>query len=297
MRAKRWQADRFLRAAAEAKKYAEVFPDSANAPEATRLEAKNIFQAAMAGDVSQEGRAQEILGRARVDQKLSSKARLELVALSELVRLRPLFPDRDKFLPAYEQSIRNQIMEFPKEPAAYESFLRFAENLPEEADTVKLATEIATRMPAPDSVKAAANDVLAKHALVGQPIAPLLAAATGKASSDALVQGRSVVVYTWSAQSPGSIAAAQNLAKSLPATVQLIGVNLDADGTAAKEAASKDSLPGQQFYDSRGFDGPLAQALKLRRYGEVYVTDSSGVIRTVSAQKGDLTAKLGYAAR
>lgn len=302
VRARKWQAERFLKAAEEAKAFAKDFPDSDHALEATRLEAKNILQAAMAGDVSQEGRARELLGQIRVDERLPARARLEVVALSELVRLRPLFPDREKFLPAYEQAIRNQIMEFSTEPAAYESLLRFAENLPVEADTVRVAQEIATEMPAPESVKAAAREVLAKNALVGQPLDGLLESAIGKTPDLRLVgsgqrQTGGTVIYTWSLQSAGSMAAAKNLAKMLPANVTLLGVNVDKDEADAKAVAEKEALPGKQLYDARGYDGAVAQALKLRKLGEVYVIDTRGVIRSVSAQHGDLTAKLGYASK
>lgn len=295
VRARRWIADRFLQAAAAAKAFAAEYPESAHAREAVRLEGKNILQAAMAGDVSQEARGREILKDIRGENTLPAKDRFELVALSELVRLRPLFPDRDRFLPAYEESIRNQIIEFPKETAPYESLLRFAENLPDEAETRRIAQEIAERMPAPTGVKAAAGEALTKLDLVGQSLAALLRGAAGWADDEVSSRKGGIVLYTWSAQSPGSMAAAKNIAQRLPPTVQIIGVNLDTDVATAKAAAASEQLPGQQFYDDRGLDGPIAQALKLRRLGEVYVADATGTIRSVSAQRGDLSAKMGFA--
>ncbi len=106
---------------------------------------------------------------------------------------------------------------------------------------------------------------------------------------------RGVILYTWSASVAGSLALGRDLARVAPTGSLLVGLNVDADPAAAEAAAETGKLPGEQIYDPRGFDGPLAQALQLRRLGEVYVADRKGILRSVNARRGDLAGKIGQA--
>lgn len=294
--ARREQAARFLQAADEARAFVEKNPGHAKTPEARRLEAKNLLQAAMAGDNSREGEAATVLQTVRGDATLPAKARLEVVALADIVRLRPLARDRVKFLAAHEKSAHGLIAEFPGEPAAYEGLLRLAESHPEDAEAIRIAGDI-LKMPAPDGVKTAARQLLDRQALVGKSLPALADAALGKSNLISAAEGKGTILYTWASWSPGSIAAAKNLAKNASAGVRLVGINLDQDTAAAQALAKSEGLAGEQLYDGRGLESPLAQALKLGRVGEVYVASRQGELRSVSAQRGDLTAKLGAADR
>lgn len=291
---RRQTGERFRAAAERAKAFREQYPDSVQAAEAKQIEAKSLLNAALAGDNSQEARASSLVAEIRRDERLPAKVRMQTAALANIVSIRPMARERVKYLAAHEQAARDLIAEFPAEAGAYEGLLRLAENHPEDAEAVRIAGDV-VRMAPMTKVKADARVVLDRHALVGQSLRGIVEQAIGQNSAMDATVGRGVILYTWSVLSPGSVAMAKNLAKSAPATVRLVGINLDQDVAGAQGMASDQALPGDQLYDARGLEGPLAQALKLRRAGEVYVADSRGVIRSVSAQRGDLTGKLGYA--
>lgn len=128
-------------------------------------------------------------------------------------------------------------------------------------------------------------------------IADIARAALGADNVISATHGRGIILYAWATTSPGSIAAAKNLARTAAAGVRVIGVNLDQDVAAAQARALSEGLSDDQLYDARGVESPLAQALKFTRPGEVYVASPRGELSSVSASRGDLTAKRGAAAQ
>ena len=293
---RRQQADRFLLAADKAGAFAAANASHARADEARGIEAKALLQAAMAGDASQQARADGLVTSLRHDGKLAARTRLELVALADIVRLRPLGADRDRFTAAHEEAARALIAEFPEEPGGYERLLRQAENHFDDAAAVRIARDVA-QMTAPAGIREAARVILERHALAGQSLREIARQALGEGNLITAVQDRGIILYTWSSAVAGSITTGKDLARMAPTEALLVGINVDADTTAAVAVAQAEKLSGEQLYDARGFDSALAQALKLRRVGEVYVADQKGIIRSVSARRGDLTAKMGWAGK
>ena len=169
-------------------------------------------------------------------------------------------------------------------------------NHPDDAESVRIAVDLEA-MPAPAAVKATAREVRERQSLVGRSLTALAEAAGGKDNPLAATGGRGVVLYAWATWSPGSIALARRLPQLVPAGVTLIGVNLDTDLAAAKSLAQGESLPGEQLYDEHGMAGPLALALKLTAAPQLYVADKTGVIRAVTADRGNISAKLAAAVR
>lgn len=292
----------FLRTAGMARAFSEGNPMDPRAGEARLIEARSLLQAAMAGDSpstaadpSREARVRALVDEVRRDRTMPVKTRYDLVALSEVVRLRPLLRNRVEFLKAREQSAHGLIAEFPGEAGGYEVLLQLAENHPDDAEGERVAREIG-EMPAPESVKVRARCLVERQALVGRSLLEIARVALGEDNAIVSARGQGIILYTWATTSPGSISAAKFLTGRGPvAGVRLIGLNLDRDVEAARAAARNAGLPGEQICDPRGLEGPLAQALKLNRPGEVYVASPQGELRSVSASRGDLTAKLGSA--
>ena len=296
IKAQRKQADRFLSTADRAKAFRAKYPDKPEVVQAKSLEAKSLLSAALAADNSQMARTAALVADIRADPRVPAKARLEVAALSETVRLQPMMQDQNKFLAASEASVRNLIAEFPGEAGGYDALFRIAQGQSDEAKGIVLAQEVMT-MPAPASVKELVQVFLDRQALVGQSLPKIANTALGSGNVISAVQGKPIILYSWASWNPGSIAWAKNLNKLAPTGAVLIGVNLDTDPAAAKSLAQTESLPGSQVYDGRGFDSPLVRSLKLTTAVHVYVTNASGVIREVSAQRGDFTAKFVSAIR
>lgn len=287
-------ATHYRRIADEAKAFADRHPADPRAAEARCLEALSLLQAAMSGDDSGQARAMALIDEVRKDVRVPKKERARAAALSDIVRLRPQIGNWKLFVAGHEASARNLIAEFPDEAVGFEALLRVAENHPEDAQAAALAREIVA-MPAPAGVKTAAEELVSRHALVGQSLLAIAVATLGNDHALTGMKGRPIVLYTWSAERPGSVTRAKQLATFVPRETWLVGVNLDRDTEQARVLATKEGLPGEQIYDARGSDGPLATALKLRKPGQIYVTDSRGEIREVAAQQGNISAKLSPA--
>ncbi len=285
--ARRELAARFARGAAAARQFVELFPEHPRALDARRAELSGLLNAAIAGDNSQEARAQSLLAELRRDERVAGRDRVKLVMQSSVLRLRPLGRDRQRFLSEYEKTSRDILAEFPDEAAAYEGFLRFATQHPDDLHGRKLAAELLS-MPAPASVKAEASQYLARFDLLGKSLSKILTEAVGVETSK--LDGITVV-YAWASWSPGSMALAKELS-SAAGGIRLIGVNLDTDVAAAKSAASAAGLAGEQIFDERGRFAPLAQALQFDSAPLAYIADRSGAIKEVSAHRGDFAAKL-----
>lgn len=266
------------------------------AKEAGRIAARSLLQAALAGNASRVGEAKALVEEIRRDQSQPAGDRLDLSVLAEAVRLRPQAGNRREFLAAHESSARALIGEFPREPGAYRALLRAAQNHPLDSEAIRIARDLVAMNP-PAEVAAEARAFLDRQALVGRSLAALAAPVAGRDNPFAETKGRGFVLYTWSVAQPASVQAGKQLAGRLPPAAVLVGINLDEDVAAARALVAAEALPGRQLYDARALAGPLAQALKLDRAGQVYVADRQGLLRSVSAHQGDLADKLGRAGR
>lgn len=281
---------RFHAAAAAARSFQDNYPDDERSAEARQIEARIVLLEAIGGDPAKVDHATALAARVRSDVRLPAKLRLETIALADIVRLHALAGNRSAFLAGHEQAARALIAEFPHEAGGYEVLLRCALNHPDDADVVRIASELES-MPAPAAVRAAARTLRERHALVGQSLQEIAGRLLGASNPIAAAEGRGIVLYSWSSDSPVSMAAARNLVRLAPPTAKLIGISGDTDVAAARASASGAALPGEQILDAHGFDSPFAQALKLTRAGEAYIVSSDGQIRSVSARHGNLSAK------
>lgn len=293
---KNLRVDKFLQAADGARALRAAHPDSAESFEAEVFEAKCLLNIALAADKSQETRAAKLIGEIRGDSRIPARARFEVVALSEVVRLQSVSADREQFLAASELSARNLIGEFPQETGGYEALFRLAENQPDDAKGAGIAREI-MRMPAPALIKDQVQVYLDRRALIGQSLPEIADGILGAGNPISASKGKSILLYTWASWNPGSVAFARNLIKLAPKEVALVGVNFDLDAALARNLAQKETLPGAQLYADGGLDSSLARALKVTTAMEAYVADAHGNLREVAAQRGDFTARIKKAIR
>lgn len=299
-RVRRQLADRLLQAADEARAFGESYANHPKSREARLIEAKAIFQAAMMGDTSRMTRGLALLDEVRGDQALPAQSRVKLVALSETLRIWPLRDKRVEFLAAQEESAHRLITEFPAERASYSALLNCAETHPEDAEAMRIAQNFET-LPAPADIKADARTLLERQALVGQSLPEIARVALGEDNPISSARGRGIILYSWATTIPSSVDAARGLTRygplSGPTDALMVGVNLDHDVSAARTTVHRAGLLGEQIYDPRGSKSPLALALKLTRPGEVYVASAQGILHSVSATRGNLTAKFSAAGR
>ncbi|MFZ5495653.1 MAG: TlpA family protein disulfide reductase [Verrucomicrobiota bacterium] len=215
------------------------------------------------------------------DKSKPVRDRLEVKIAFEQARLkRRHFSSRDQQLQAHADHAAELMREFPYEPEGYgyQLSLAKAENPPK----ARRLAESLLDSPAPPQFKRGAQRVLARLALEGGPLR--------LAGVDAAVnaaRGQPLAIYVWTAQSAGIKEAVRRLAAERR-DFAFIGINLDADVATAKAAAA--GLPGAQFYDGDGLDGPLARQLQLTMGVALYLVDADGVIRDVDAYRDPLAS-------
>lgn len=282
---------RFADLAEQAKAFAENYPNHRNAKRAKAAELRALLNESLLGGSVDPVRVNSLLTALRKDQELPAKLRFELVSLSETVRNIPVGSDSAALLSAQEASARRLISEFPAEDAAYEMLLRVALNNSDSTKKTALATEV-FQARADTTLGARAKVVVDRQGLVGKSLDSIADTALGKGNSISAIKGKAILIYTWSLSVPGTRADAKRLAAIAPASVTIIGVNLDEDDAGARSMAQTEALPGIQIYNAAGIKSPLVQALLFDTSFPAYVVNSKGVIREVSAQTGNTTDKI-----
>jgi hypothetical protein len=86
-----------------------------------------------------------------------------------------------------------------------------------------------------------------------------------------------IVLYSWTTTNLGFLRGIRELSNE--AGVSFVGINVDQDLPSAKEIG--DSLPGTQYYDGNGLDGPLASQLCLTFKSSLYILDDHGIVRYI----------------
>jgi hypothetical protein len=268
------QADSF-------KTFREKNPKHPRAKEAKVSEALLLLQARSVGDTSQESRRKQRVDEIRRDSTIAKHDRLHVAALADHLEVAAIpnltWPQRAA---AYEKAIRKLMVEFPNEPECYEGLLRLATDGTDER-AVSIANEL-VRAPVSVAVKSDAQLLLERFALIGRPLVDVAFSALGERTTFAAPKGTAVAVYTWVSSDPSSLAVAQLLAAKAPSGTKFVGINLDGGTPGVRGVAASTKLPGNQIY-LEGPTAPLARALKVATAGLIYLADTTGAIRSVSA--------------
>jgi uncharacterized small protein (DUF1192 family) len=274
----------------DAKLFRATYPDDANARLAKALEAKSLLKLAFLGDTSRSARADVLVNEIEKDTAIPVQVRFEVVALAERILLRETAKNPREAQQAHESSARYLIKEFPAEAGGHLTLLSAADASSDKARVWAIAQEI-EQSSAPFVAKGAARVAANRYALIGKSLANVANTALGRGNFFESTRNRRTVLYTWASWSPNSIAFAKTLAK-LPDDVLVIGYNLDRDVDAAKRTAKTEKLPGEHYFDGNGIGSRLALLLSINAAPLAYVTDDTGVIVEVSAQRRDLVALL-----
>lgn len=256
------------------------------AEQAKRLEALALVFAWQAGDDRSLDRCRSAVADVRKNTKVPAAERSEVAAFFENVGVEKrngLSPAER--LAAYEETARKLATEFPDLPDAYEALVHIASDSSDDRAAM-LAAELAKMDRAPAWVKREARMISARYELIGRSAAEQTNLIFAADNPFAKAAGKPLVIYTWATFHPPSITGAKELLAQVPASVALIGICLDQrDLKPARALAQNESLPGEQIFDWLGRRGEVAEALAAVEPGLVYVADSKGVIRSVSAQR------------
>lgn len=270
-----------LGAAAKMNQFYIQNPQSVGVSEARADEILLLIRAAELGDTSQRSRLTTLADGLHKDTSVPGHLRFVVASrLNELGIRRTSGLGRAGILAAYEQSAREMIAQFPKEPGPYRALVAIAESQPN-SHGIGLAEEV-LHSPAPPAERQLAEYYLQRVGMLGRAL-PL-----GFAGSPASFKGKAVILYAWTSANSGPLA---KLLKQAPAGTTLVGVNLDSDSVAARTVAANAKLPGILVYDPAGLQGAIARELWLSHVPAIYLIDSSGILRDVHGLR-DFKAKV-----
>ncbi len=255
------------------------YPGDTHSAEARRLEALMLVKAAIFGDTTQTARLAQLIATVRRDTSLPADKRFALAVLADNLAVSLVGgSSQDDRLKAYETIARGHVREFAGVPGTYESLLHVAQSSNDAAAT-RIANDLLT-MSAPPAVQDGARSLLVRHALLGTSLASALAGAVNANGLAVLGQSQVVILYSWAASIPGSLAVAKLVSDHAPKKSALIGVNLDPDAASARVQAQNLSLQGLQLFAAPARS--LADQLKLSGLPLVLGIDQNGVISSVS---------------
>jgi hypothetical protein len=278
-----------LATADAAKAFYTAYPDHAKANEARRLEALLLLDAVAAGDAQTAARMQSTVQAFRADTSVPSAERAIVAGSYEFQTARERIHTVDDMAREYEAVARALMKEFPDQPQGFVSLL--TQSMNRDTATARAMADEVSNSTGPAFAKAQARRLVTRIDLLAQavdvPFGDLLTTGTKNRWS----KGKPGIIYFWATWNSSSIALGDMLATRSLSGVNVVGVCLDVDGTAAAAVATSHRFPGRQIYVPQGLNGDLAVKLGAFEAPALYLTDSNGVIRDVRGLE-KLDAKL-----
>jgi hypothetical protein len=286
------QVTDFLDAAVSAKKFQTDYPSDIRRQKARVIEVRNLLKAALLGDQSKRAQAFLQADELKADLTIDEGVRFDVAFLQQEVLVRGFISNMDDYFAACEVSARGLIKDYPAQPGGYEWLLTSIGGMADDAKLAAAAKEV-IGSGAPFQAKSRATIIAERFDLVGRSLADFANTALGRDNYFEQSRKRRTVLYTWNARDPGSVAWAADLERQLPSDVLGIGVCLSTDVEMTKGMAKRMKLSSWQYFSEGGPGSFLALRLKLNAPGQIYVTDSAGVIVTVTAREDNVLSFLG----
>lgn len=200
--------------------------------------------------------------------------RLKLRLDSEVAKLQRRPSESFELRQAAKASIARALMqEFPGEPDGYGLLLANARTAA--PGTARALAKELLMSSAPKRFMSVAQRVIEHADLLDQPLD--LSKAVPALPKD---QKQALVIYSWTVADEGFLQIIRRHAQDK--NIAFVGINLDTDIDSAKAVSA--ILPGTQYFDHNGLDGPLARQLCLLVRTSLYLVDDNGVVRDVNGQ-------------
>jgi thiol-disulfide isomerase/thioredoxin len=191
-------------------------------------------------------------------------------------------PEVDRFLADY-----------PKDPLGANLLNGFASTVADPALKLNLLSRLIAEFPDHPAAKAAKGS-LAVMERVGKPF--MLAfrdAIKNEPVSIEALKGKVVVLDVWATWCGPCVAEMPKLkvlySQYKTRGVEFIGVSLDQPEDQGglgrlREFVAKNEIPWPQYYDGKGWDGPLVEELGIRAIPAVFLIDADGILAAIDAR-------------
>lgn len=257
-------------------------PPNGNAASAAVDQTLKLLDAMAAGDQSGQAKLTALVAAVTQDARVSDHEKFVIASRARdlgIHNTQGLTPARR--LQAYEQSARAMIAAYPGERAPYEAFLALANDQADGPTGGGLARELLT-MRAPADVKAGAQTLLDRLAMVGKPLSATVQQSIDLPFDIASYRGKVVVLYAWTGVGASSYQWVRGLLQLGGSDIVFLGFNFDRDRNDALAKSIEVAAGAPQFFDPAGLDGLLARRLHFSRVPCIYLIDRAGVVRSVT---------------
>jgi hypothetical protein len=270
------KADSARQTATAAKAFYADFPDHVNAHAAKKLEALSSVDATVGASPDDKKAALQVAGSFRTNHANAPADRFEVAVAMDRTSLSEkfggeLYTNNPAELEALAERLHTEFGDIAECLSFYVSVARTAD-----LTTASRMAKNLLQWPATAEVKAEAQSIMNRAALLGTTLQAKLTTTDGTIVDLAQQAGKVTIIYAWLPGSPGSLGLMNRVKSSLPKDAQIIYACAGATKQQLNAAKKALAVPGTLTNDSSGAPGGLATLLKIQQWPCVIGLDRSG---------------------
>lgn len=272
------QAQQQRQVAIASKAFYAAYPAHKNAAEAKRLEATFGLLGVLDGDATHETAALLVARTYREDKANPVADRFDVAQLAERVQARAKLGGKTfGRTPGELEKIADKLrVEFGNVAPVFEHYASVARGA-DAATAKRIATNLLS-WPASAAVKSEAQDILARDALTGKPLAVRLTRTNGQTLDLAQSTGQKRLIYLWAPRADDTAPPKLTpFAASLGGT-QIVYLILGVKATRAQSLAAAAPAGSVVCFSEQGLLHPSIQALKTRQAPFAFALNAAGAV-------------------
>jgi hypothetical protein len=265
--------------AQNAKDFYTQYPNHPKASDARKLEAISALHGVEDGDPAQEQAALALAKAYRDNRSNRDGDRLDVALAAERVKVSASAKTR-RTVPRtseWEQMADTLRAEFGDQPQLHDYYARLARD--GDMFTAKRIATNLSQWKVAAGVKAEAQTVLDRHALLGRPLNLTATGSDGSTIDFAQLKGSVTVVFLWpGAASPDVQNKLKRFRSSVPPGTNFVYLAIGGDQTKLAAAAANQPIRGRTCAVAAARIKPALDALKARDLPYLYVLNAKGLL-------------------